>query len=66
MNLQVNGKAREVEQGTPLAELLRALGVDPATVAVEVNGEIVPRESFPAHILSEGDRVEVVRMVGGG
>ena len=44
----------------------RQLGVDPRAIAVEVNGEILQREGYADCTLSEGDTVEIVRMVGGG
>ena len=64
--LQVNGKRVELEQPLPLVLYLEQLGVNPRTVAVEHNGEIVQRTSFAAVVLQDGDRVEIVRMVGGG
>ena len=64
--LVVNGKRVELEQPTPLLSYLDKLGVNPRAVAVEHNGEIVERSSFASITLREGDRVEIVRMVGGG
>jgi thiamine biosynthesis protein ThiS len=66
ISLQVNGKAVELERPTALLDYLAKLGVNPRTVAVEHNGEIVPRTSFTRVTLGEGDKVEIVRMVGGG
>lgn len=64
--LQVNGKHVELAEPTPLLDYVRTLGVDPRAIAVEVNGEILPREGFAACTLQAGDQVEIVRMVGGG
>ena len=64
--LQVNGKRVELERPMPLVLYLEQLGVNPRTVAVEHNGEIIQRSSFAAVVLQEGDQVEIVRMVGGG
>ncbi|HSS60383.1 MAG TPA: sulfur carrier protein ThiS [Candidatus Limnocylindrales bacterium] len=64
--LQVNGKRIELEEPTPLLRYLEQLGVNPRAVAVEHNGEIVPRAAYEAVTLREGDTVEIVRMVGGG
>jgi thiazole synthase len=47
-------------------ELLKHLSLDPAKVAVERNLEIVPRSTYPAVGLSEGDRLEIVQFIGGG
>ena len=49
-----------------MLDYLEKLGVNPRTVAVEHNGEIIPRSSYTRITLREGDRVEIVRMVGGG
>jgi thiamine biosynthesis protein ThiS len=64
--LQINGKAVELEQPTALPDYLQKLGVDARAVAVEHNGEIVERSSYASVTLRDGDRVEIVRMVGGG
>jgi thiamine biosynthesis protein ThiS len=66
IKLQVNGKPVELERPIPLVLYLEQLGVNPRTVAVEHNGEIIQRTSFAAVVLNEGDVVEIVRMVGGG
>ena len=66
IRLQVNGKQVELEAPTPLVLYIETLGVNPRTVAVEHNGEIIQRERFASVVLGEGDRVEIVRMVGGG
>ncbi|MCG3133282.1 MAG: hypothetical protein HMLKMBBP_00407 [Planctomycetes bacterium] len=66
MRITLNGDAREVPDGTTVAALLRALGAAAAPAAVERNGEIVPRSAHAATVLAEGDRVEIVTMVGGG
>lgn len=64
--LQVNGKKVELEGPIPLVLYIEQLGVNPRTVAVEHNGEIISRTAFASVVLKEGDRVEIVRMVGGG
>lgn len=66
ITLQVNGKPVELDAPMPLVLYLEKLGVNPRTIAVEHNGEIIERTSFSTVILNEGDRVEIVRMVGGG
>lgn len=66
MTISVNGDAREVPAGSTLADLLRELGLAGRPVAVERNLEIVPRSAHGATVLAEGDRIEVVTMVGGG
>ena len=64
--LEVNGKRVELEGPTPLTEYLERLGADPRAIAVEHNGEIVERVGYAKVVLRDGDRVEIVRMVGGG
>jgi sulfur carrier protein len=64
--LRINGKDVEFARPTPLVDYLAGLGVDPRAVAVEVDGEILPREQLKSHVLQGGQVVEIVRMVGGG
>ncbi len=66
ISLQINGKKVELERTTPLLDYLSQLGVDHRAVAVEHNGEIIERDRYADTTLSEGDVVEIVRMVGGG
>ena len=66
ITLEVNGKPVELERPTPLVEYIESLGVDPRAVAVEHNGEILERSAYASTTLRAGDRVEIVRMVGGG
>jgi sulfur carrier protein len=66
MRIHVNGEPRDVEDGATVERLLAALGIDRRAVAVERNREIVPRSRHAETLLSEGDRVEIVTMVGGG
>ncbi|MCB9795534.1 MAG: sulfur carrier protein ThiS [Alphaproteobacteria bacterium] len=66
MKLQVNGDAHDAPEGASLAQLLRQLGQPLEAVAVAVNLEVVPRGRYAERALAEGDRVEIVRAVGGG
>jgi thiamine biosynthesis protein ThiS len=66
ITLQVNGKQVELESPTPLLAYLDQLGVNPRAVAVEHNGTIIERAAYVAVTLRQGDKVEIVRMVGGG
>jgi sulfur carrier protein len=65
MLLQINGAPREVPDGQTVADLLSSLGIR-GRIAVEVNGELVPRSAHAQHVLADGDRVEVVHAIGGG
>lgn len=66
MHITVNGEAREAAPGTTVAALVRSLGLGERRVAVERNGEVVPRAQHEAAELSDGDRLEIVTFVGGG
>ncbi len=66
IRLMLNGKQVELEGVRTIADLLRARGLDPRLVAVEHNGEIVPRDRYEERELRDGDVLEVVHFVGGG
>jgi thiamine biosynthesis protein ThiS len=66
MKVRINGKQVELDAPTPLLAYLERLGVDPRSIAVEHNGEIIKRADYERTMLKEGDVVEIVRMVGGG
>jgi thiamine biosynthesis protein ThiS len=66
MHLTVNGKSRELAGPLNLREFLEAHNVNPAMCAVEYNGEIVRRDRFTEVDLQEGDKLEIIHMVGGG
>ncbi len=66
MRIVVNGADREVVDGLTVVGLLDDLEIDRRYVAVERNREIVPRARHADTLLEEGDRLEVVTMVGGG
>ena len=66
IEVNVNGAVRRFEPDTDIAALLERLQLAGKRVAVERNGEIVPRSTFAAQQLADGDRLEVVVAVGGG
>lgn len=66
MQVFVNDQPRQVQPCTSVAELLESLGLSPRQVAVEVNLRLVPRSVHAQCQLAEGDRLEVVTLVGGG
>ena len=65
LSIIVNGELRRTPAGS-IADLVRSLELDPAKVAVERNGVIVPRSTLATVGLAEGDRLEIVHFVGGG
>jgi len=62
----VNGAAHRLEQPLDLGSLLEHLQMAGKKVAVERNGEIVPRSAHASTLLDDGDRLEIVVAVGGG
>lgn len=66
MNIQLNGKDRPLTLPCTLAELLAQEGLAGRRVAVEVNGQIIPRGRHADTLLSAGDAVEIVHALGGG
>jgi sulfur carrier protein len=66
MNIVLNGEQREVPAASPVSDLLDALGYTGKRLAVERNGEIIPKSLHPTTALVEGDRLEIVVAVGGG
>jgi len=66
MRITVNDRQETVDDGTTVAQLLARLDLAPVRVAVEINEELVPRKTFDATALNDGDRIEIVTFVGGG
>nr|VFJ62277.1 MAG: sulfur carrier protein ThiS [Candidatus Kentron sp. FW] len=66
MNIILNGKNLESTSYKTIADLLEAQGIVGKRIAVEVNEEILPRGEYGQYRLREGDRVEIVRAIGGG
>jgi len=66
LSIVVNGSARTCGDGATVADLIRELALEDKRIAVERNGEIVPKSRHGSTALGNGDRIEVVRAVGGG
>jgi sulfur carrier protein len=66
MNIRLNGEPLALPGLYTIDTLLVAQGLAERRVAVEVNGEIVPRSRHADHALAEGDTVEIVHALGGG
>jgi sulfur carrier protein len=66
ITLLVNGERRSLEPGANVERLLQDLALTGKRVAVERNGEIVPRSQYRDTALAEGDELEIVVAVGGG
>ena len=66
MQIIINGLIRDVPRNQNIPALLQALGLSMAATVVERNGSIIPRDLYADTVLEEGDRLELVRLVGGG
>jgi len=66
IELQLNGKARSIPESTTVSSLLDLLELSQQRLAVECNGEIVPKSQHDHRVLQTGDRVEIVQAIGGG
>jgi thiamine biosynthesis protein ThiS len=66
MRLCINGRDRDAPALATVADLVRWLDLPAFGCAVELNGRVVRRPEYPGTGLGEGDRLEVVRLVGGG
>ena len=66
ISIVVNGKPIQLERPMSVKDYLRHIGFEGRRVAVAVNSEVLQSEEYDGTIIDEGDRVEVVRAVGGG
>ena len=66
MNVTVNGESRTLGGAMSIRALLVSLGLDPKKIAVERNLEIVPRSTYDAVQVADGDKFEIVHFIGGG
>lgn len=63
---KINGIREKVKAGTTISILINDLNIANRKIALEVNGEIIPRSQFDSRILEDGDQIEIVTAVGGG
>lgn len=66
LHVTVNGEQRELAVETPLLDFLTALEIDGRRIAIAHNGTVLYREDWPSVVIRDGDRLEIVRMIGGG
>ena len=66
ITVSINGEPRQFPQAISVAAFIEEMGLTGKRIALERNGEIVPRGTFAAQQLADGDRLEVVVAVGGG
>jgi len=62
----VNGKEIVLQKEISVMDFLKKEGYDAIKVAVEKNGDIIPKKNFEAEMLSDIDKIEIVSFVGGG
>ena len=64
--IRVNGETVQIAPGTTLGGWLSDLGKDPRSVAIELDGAIVPRSTYDSTVLEDGAKLELVQFVQGG
>ena len=64
--ISVNGKTRTLGAELSLQDLLQDLGMTTGRIAVELNGNIVPRSQFSSQLIRNLDSIEIVQAIGGG
>jgi sulfur carrier protein len=66
MRIEVNGSTHELPPGQTVAALIERIGLAGQPCAVEINRAVVPKRDHAGAELHEGDRIEIVTLVGGG
>ena len=66
MEITVNGEKQTFNGGITVGELLEDLGIDPETVVIERNLDILNRNNHSETVIEPGDNIEIIRMVDGG
>jgi len=65
MQVIINGEITTLDEVASVEDLVGHLGIE-GKIAVEINGQIIPRSRFGVQTLKEGDKIEIVRAIGGG
>ncbi|MCL0031831.1 sulfur carrier protein ThiS [Dehalococcoidia bacterium] len=66
INIKINGQDNDIEEGSYIADYLNQIQVDIKFIAVAHNGEVIEKDDYAKTVLNEGDKLEIVRPVGGG
>lgn len=66
IQIELNGESRSVSKGHTLQNLIDTLQLTGQALAVAVNRQVISRQKWAERILESGDRVDVVRAIGGG
>lgn len=64
--IKVNGKIKEYENSITIESLILQEGYEKDIVVVEVNEKIIKKNQYETHMLKDGDKVEILKFVGGG
>ena len=66
MEVIINGDQHLIDSSYSLMDLLVSLEMTQGQIAIELNGEIIPKSTFEQQQLSDGDKIEIVQAIGGG
>ena len=66
MQVQINGETKQLADGATVADLVAQFQLTPKRIAVEVNRDLVPRDTYDRTVIKDGDHIEIVTLVGGG
>jgi len=66
MEIEINGLQMKIHQSLTVDELISSLNYLNKKIAIEVNGEIIPRSTYSNKIIVDGDKVVIINAVGGG
>lgn len=66
MQITINGEKKTIEQEQTISQILDMLRVPRAGTAVAINGAIVSRDRHERHVVADGDRIDILRPIGGG
>lgn len=66
MIITLNGEEKNIRENETLAQLVSGLGLEKNPIAVELNRRVIPRDRHGDTRLADGDRLEIVTLVGGG
>jgi len=66
MHISLNGQEADARGAQTVAELIRRFELPPETILIEHNGVALPRREWPQKSLTDGDRIEIVRVAAGG
>ncbi len=66
MEVIINGEVQHFPDNTHILDMVHLLSLEGRRIAIEINGEVIPRSQYPARRLQDDDKIEIIRAVGGG